>query len=185
MLPKTYLMVSPDKDDPLGRTISSSDLVRGLMEANPSFIIPTPDQFPGWYPGKAAGMTCIWLGMPSAPGSRKICGFHLGPVPEFTQIAPEGTILRRGWRAIFERVIKSGFVTKAKLERVFRVNLEYDGKAPWCQSCARKSMWVKAVAASGLCQVHENARLSVKQRREVRGEEKYLINKEGRNPHAV
>jgi len=182
--PKTYMMTAPDPRV-VGTSIQSSDLVAGLLQANPGFVIPMPDSYPGWYPGKAAGMTCIWLGQPPpAVGGKKVCGFHLGMIPEYTELGLDGTIRKRGWRAIFERVMVTGLVQKGRLEQIFRVRLDYDGKTPWCQPCARRTVWQPATCSSGLCDKHEKARLIVAQKREVRNEVKYEMKKEGIDPNA-
>jgi len=182
--PKTYMMVKPDPRI-VGTAISSVDLVAGLLRANPSFVIPMPDSYPGWYPGKGAGMTCIWLGQPPpAKGGKKICGFHLGRVPEYTELGLDGTIRKRGWRAIFERVMVSGTVQKHKLEEIFRVRLEYDGTTPWCQACARTGKWVASNSPAGLCLTHEAARVAVATQRDVGTEIKYQQKKEGIDPNA-
>jgi len=183
--PKTYMMVSPDKDNIVGTAILSDDLIRGLLKANPSFVIPTPDSYPGWYPGKGAGMTCIWLGQPPpAEGGKKVCGFHLGRIPEYTQVGLDGTIRRRGWRAIFERVMTTGFATKRSLEQIFRVSLEYDGKSPWCSRCARTGKWIASDSPRGLCATHEVAHRSALQHGAVRDLERDQIKKEGLDPNA-
>lgn len=140
MVPDTYLLVAPDKAaNVLGTGITSSDMVRGLRRLNNNLAVPEPDAY-GWYPGKAAGMTCLWYGEPSKPGSVKVCAFHLGEIPEFTQIAPGGDIIVKGWREIFRRVIDRTPIRQSSLERAFRVNLSRSGDINLCIQCTKEGV---------------------------------------------
>lgn len=157
-LPQTPLMVPPsDALATLGSGLAHTDLIRGLRRCNPALTIPDPSTWIGWYPGRATGMTSIWWGQP--PLAPKICAFHLGTIPEFTQINPEGTLLRRGWRDIFLRVTRSGAVSKAALEREFKVDLTLDApEVKVCSKC-RLDGQITPAELGGLCASHTEVRI--------------------------
>lgn len=172
-------MTAPDKaENQLGRTILSADIISKLHKINPSICVPQPDSF-GWYPGKSAGMTCLWNGQPNF--GRKISAIHLGAVPEFTQISPEGGIIVMGWRRIFARVVKSGAATKRQIEHAFRVQLDTDGSDGLCRNCVREGFKNKHNGGALLmCDVHEATIKVVERARENQRERKFNATRRGR-----
>lgn len=156
--PRTYMYVAPGgSTSRFGQSILSSTLIAGLQRLDSRLQIPMPSSIPHWYPGKDVGQTCIWLGEPSKPKSIKVCAFHLGAVPEYTQVAENGMIMARGWRSIFEQVMRRTAITRTALEREFRVRLEHDGTDGYCAKCAKVGHRVKADSARNLCSVHAAA----------------------------
>jgi len=156
-LPQTYLMTVPmGENNPFGQTIQSDELVRGLRNINPAIHEWAEHSSSIWYPGK--GLTnCLWLGDPGGKG-RKITVYPLGPVPEFTQIAPNSDeVLMLGWREIFEDCIKFGNVSRAAIERQFKVDLTIDQKDLACDQCRRFGT-VRKADIDGLCRAHWSAR---------------------------
>lgn len=175
VLPNTPLLVAPSMaDDPLGAGLYHTDLIKGLRRLCPSLCIPDPTTWEGWYPGKEFGMTSIWLGYPQAPGSLKVCSFHLGWIPEFTQTTPNG-ILRRGWRSVLWKICNMRIVSKFSLEREFKVNLDYDGKDKVCPSCQEDGIKEKSNHPSGLCDNHEAARENLIRHHERKAQERELV----------
>ena len=135
-IPLTPLLCAPsDADNVLGTTISGFDIVRGLRIVNPRICVPDSSTFASF-----PGMTSLWLGEPWAKGSKYLGAFHLGAVPEFTQIGPDGKMIAKGWRSIFDRIIKNRLATQAAIERVFRINLDYAGTDSLCVRCAREGI---------------------------------------------
>lgn len=140
--------------------MSSSDLIKGLKMCNRNVTVPEPAHYEsmGWhYPGMKDGQTSIWLGRPPTredaasvditlqmhqrrkrTHGRKVCAFHLGWVPEWTQLSPEGTVIRRGVRDILERFIKAGGASRQRVERIFKTYLDYDGDDGSCVKCRRR-----------------------------------------------
>ncbi len=186
LLPKTSLLQAPfDMKNTFGEGMTSDDLIKGLRIANPSISVPVPDAY-GWYPGKALGMTSIWCGPPSEAGGRKICAFHLGMVPEFTQVDSEGELTRRGWRSIFQKVLRLKVISKARLEQVFKVNLSVGGKEKACSKCREENIINSNIKTSGLCDSHNAISEAVKLSKRIKAEaplvEKYFKDKELKNP---
>jgi len=156
--PNTYLLGSPDVKDPFGRAIMSSDLVKGLKELNPTIRAWEQHTPHLWWPGKAAGISTLWLGQ-SGGKSRKITAFKYGPIPEFTQTEPSGAIITKGWRAIFEKVVRCKAVSRRALELKFRVDLGLEKPdKKYCLTCRKNGSMFKAENASGLCDLHEHLR---------------------------
>jgi len=154
LLPRTKLLQAPgDLANTFGQGIHSDDLIRGLRKANLRISVPAPDVY-GWYPGKAAGMTSIWLGPPSELLGRKICAFHLGMVPEFTQVDHEGEIIRRGWRSVMQKVMGIKAAPKARLERIFKVDLSIGESERACPKCRELGKYTPDVRGSGYCDFH-------------------------------
>lgn len=156
-LPRTYLMTVPDGcTNPFGQSIQSDELVRGLRALCPRLRVWEEQSSGVWYPGK--GMTnCLWIDEPGGRG-RKITAYPLGPVPEFTQLAPDSDeIMLLGWREIFEDVIKSGVISRAAIERQFKVDLTIDQKDLKCEQCRRFGT-VREAEVDGLCRAHWSAR---------------------------
>lgn len=61
---------------------------------------------------------------PSAEGGRRfICGFERGKSPEFSvrEVDDEGNFKReiRGWRTVLSKLIRKGFISKAKSDALF------------------------------------------------------------------
>ena len=161
--PNTPLMSAPhDAVNPFGMEMTSADLIRGLQRINQNIRVPEPDHYAEWYPGKAAGMTCLWIGEPGAPGSKKIGAFHLGQIPEWTLFDGSAKqILRRGWRSIFVKCIKSRACSRLAIERTFRVSLEYAGMDGYCRACFREGSRVKATSdGMRLCNMHHEVNLN-------------------------
>ena len=151
MIPKTYLLTAPsDALDPLGRSMSHTEVIRLLKLANPSLYIPTE----GWQTwGK--DLTSIWTGVPLQPGSKKICAFRLGMIPEFTQIGPDSRVIARGWRAILERVVAMRAAKRTDLERLFNVTMGFDGRDKNCYRCRRFGVVAPSDSPGGMCKLHD------------------------------
>lgn len=161
MIPKTYLCTAPsDATDPFGRMLTHTEVIAGLQRANPRIWAPTE----GWQTW-STGRTSIWLGQPLLPGSKKICAFQLGPIPEFSQIGPDSRVMARGWRAILERVVAMHAAPRHVLERIFNVTLGFDGKDRNCHLCRRSGKAVRAETAGGLCASHSQAERWAKHQR--------------------
>lgn len=172
MLPNTPLLVAPsDLADPFGKGMHHADLIKGIRRVCPSLCIPDPSSWQGWYPGKDLGMTSIWTGTPQAEGVAKVCSFHLGWVPEFTQTSPAG-IIRKGWRQILMRLVGMRLATKHQLEKEFKCDLTHDGKDVVCPECQMDGLREKATHASGLCDQHQLAKEHVTQYQERKAQER-------------
>ena len=171
-IPRTsaILCAPANETNPFGAGMLSSDLIRGLKILNPNLVIPEPDSYREWYPGKDQGMTCIWIGAPSAPGSKKVCAMHLGMIPEWAQIGPDKVMIARGWRDILDRCIRCGVMTKAAAERVFKVDLTIDGYDTLCRTCRLDGLRSPADGKSGLCLAHRGAQENVARQSENRAE---------------
>jgi hypothetical protein len=172
-LPKTYLLAAPsDAVNPLGTTMLWTDLVNGIRRINNNVVIPMPEHFARWYPGQSAGMTCLWLG-PVGTG-RKITAFHLGAVPEFTQVAPGGDIIAKGWRAVFAACVRARACTRRRIEREFKVSLEVDGKDRLCAPCFRNGDRTAVPQAGQICSMHSQIAREVVKARELKDEAQHL-----------
>jgi len=172
-VPDTYLLTVPDiKDDPFGRCISSTEMVRKLKKINP--LILCADQFSSdvWYPGKSLGGTCLWYGEIGGK-KRKICAIRHGPIPEWTQLDEKGEIITRGWRDLFKRVVKYGKVSQHDIESSFGVSLAIGEADTFCSWCRKGNKFVKATCASGYCDMHDRVRLQVEHARQVKQENLY------------
>ncbi len=142
MLPKTYLMTAPVGGDinPFGEAMRHLDLVKGLRQCNPKIRCPTHE----------IDVTTLWLGEPHAQGSRFLLALPHGLIPEFTQL--EGKLMfQRGWRAVIDKLVNSHVILKATANRIFKINLDYDGWDGYCIACRKDSIFMKATAASKLC----------------------------------
>lgn len=174
MLPNTYMLGAPtDADNPFGNPMSATDLLKGLRMCNVNLHAPLPDAYGTWFPGKSAGMTSLWLGQPSMPESKKICAFHLGIIPEFTQVGPDGEILRRGWRAVLRKAIGARAVTKRAVNRVFKIDIDTDGDDPSCTHCRIEGRLTKADSAGNLCSLHANVKKDAARMVEARKESEW------------
>ncbi len=153
--PRTPLLVAPEgADDLLGRTMLTLDLVRGLRQVNRKLSIPDAED--DLRTPRFKGITTLWLGPPYAPGSKKICALHLGAIPEWTQLDANGMMITRGWRAIFEKVVRSGAGTRTRIERVFRVNLSESSDNVLCAKCVREGRRERHNGgARHMCDLHE------------------------------
>lgn len=157
MLPHTDAHQAPaDITNPYGAGMHHSEMMKRLKVINPALQAPLPEHYPGWFPGKESGVTCLWLGTPSAPTSKKICAFTLGVIPEFTIKEKNGMLKQKGWRAIFAKLIKAKVATRHQIEAAFLVNLDRDERRGdgLCLHCARAGKRVKAIGADRLCQLH-------------------------------
>lgn len=142
--------------NPFGQTILSDDLVRGLRCINPYLRVWEEHSSEVWYPGKGR-INCLWLGEPGGKG-KKIAAYPLGPVPEFTQLAPgSDEIILMGWREIFEDCMKAGVASKAAIERQFKVSLDYDDTDRSCDQCRRFGT-AREAYKDRLCRAHWSAR---------------------------
>ena len=164
-VPRTYLLSAPmGEQNPFGQTIQSDDLVRGLRNINPHIRAWEDHGRDLWYPGKGR-VSCLWLGEPGGATSRKLAAYPLGPVPEFTQIAPgSDEVMLMGWREIFEDIIKSGACSAAAIERQFKVDLTIDQKDLACDQCRRFGT-VRQADVDGLCRAHWSAQEIAKRMR--------------------
>ncbi len=137
-LPATPLMVAPAglTRDPFGNAMSHSDMIIGLRQINPRITERTAEA-KVWYPGQDF-MSCLWLGDPGGE-STKISAFHYGPIPEFSQMNPDGSLMIKGWRQIFKKVIAAKAATKQQLEQKFHVSLETElGSGESCRECLKR-----------------------------------------------
>lgn len=157
MIPKTHLLTAPsDAADLMGRCISSSDLIRGLIKLNGKLFCPDikdENHIEGWH-----GVTSIWLGEPGGNG-RPICGIKLGQIPEWTQIDDKGILVTKGWRAIFDRIIKSGALRIDQIETAFHVTLGLGAAdTALCLGCIREGRREPTNGgARNLCDIHDGA----------------------------
>lgn len=144
---RTPLLVAPASADSLiGAAMPSAELTRGLQRANPRLYVFDQDR----------AHSGVWLGKPGAPGTIFICAFHLGLVPEWTQIDESGRLIRKGWRAIFEKVIRSGATTRPALERIFRVSLATGHATYLCSRCVKEgNRNTHNGGKNNLCDFHE------------------------------
>lgn len=159
-VPSTYLHTAPSGsgDDSLGNAIDANVMLRKLKALNPRISFQQR-LVTSEYNGESIGSTCMWVGEPGGV-SRKVTAFNMGQIPEFTLLAPDGHIVLKGWRAIFERVIRVAGVKRADIERAFGVTLEAGERDRVCQQCIRESgKVVKVTGADLLCNFH----LGVKQ----------------------
>lgn len=186
--PFNYLLAAPSEgDDALGHGMHHNDFMRRVRVCNPNLTIPDPSVHT-WYPGKAAGQTAIWLGEPLK--GKKITTFHLGIIPEWTQIDPQGLIIRRGWRSVLQRLIARRCITKLAAERAFHITLDLGKPSDICQQCLREGRGrVPTKAASRLCDTHDKLTKQVSLNRR-RAKDAPLAMLDGlaymrRNPHSV
>jgi hypothetical protein len=154
-IPSTPLMVAPsDAPNPLGRTIPSSDLIRRLIKLNPRIFCPDindANHIEAWH-----GVTSLWLGEPGG-GGRPICGIRLGPIPEWTQISEEGILITKGWRAIFDKVIRSGAATRYAIEVEFGLTISDGPRDALCGRCVREGRREPANGGMrGYCDTHDD-----------------------------
>lgn len=135
----TPLLVAPDNcDTMMGTPMLSHDLITGLRRINSNLVVPDADD--RFRTAQFKGITSLWHGAPLKEGSDKVCAFHLGPIPEFTLVDGDGVMVTRGWRAIFWKLEKAGYVTQTQLERQFRVNLDYNRDSSLCSECVRQGV---------------------------------------------
>jgi hypothetical protein len=162
--------------NPYEQGMHHSELMRHLKNLNANIHAPLPDRYPGWFPGKEVGITCLWLGTPSAPGSRKVCAFSLGVIPQWTVKGPKGQMRKKGWRAIFARLIKVKAATKHDLEREFLVSLDPGDKKGdgLCLHCARAGKSVRATGSGRLCKIHTRIQQIVSKAMEKKKEARWL-----------
>lgn len=137
-IPKTYLMVPPPGEtNPFGRGIDAQIICTRLMKINPRIrtgsVVPIKGSV---ISAHDTGATCLWL--ETFAGLKKICAIRLGTVPEFTQTSPDGEEIARGWRAVFERVIRARAATREQLERAFGVSLVLTEQTVLCRACLRQ-----------------------------------------------
>lgn len=138
---------------------------------NSRVCIPLPEQYREWYPGKAAGQTVLWLGQPAAPGSDKICAFHLGMIPEWTQVAPGGVMIARGWRSILDLCIRRRVASRRAVERVFKISMDIGGRDGFCRICRKDGLKSPVDGKSDRCEAHRDAQRNLQQHRERKKEQ--------------
>jgi hypothetical protein len=170
-IPRTPILCAPSNAiSPLGTGMPSSDLIKGLRVLNPRIYIPMPEHYREWYPGQRAGQTCIWLGHPAAEGSDKICAFHLGMIPEWTQVGPDKVMIARGWRSILDLCIRRRVAAKRAVERVFNVRMDIDGKDGLCRICRKDGLKSPVDGKADVCVAHRHAAMNLNQHRENKKE---------------
>ena len=175
MLPRNYLLTAPlDAATAFGVGMQHDVLVKGLRECNLNVSVPLPDSYPHWYPGKANGQTTIWIGPPFEATSRKVCAFHIGEIPEFTQVDDKGNIIRRGWRAILEKCIKAGVASKRRIESKFSVILDYAGPDRACWKCRMSGKIRRATCPGPLCDLHSEVQKTANKAVELKKEKAWL-----------
>ncbi len=181
--PSTYLHTAPSgtSQDSLGNAIDAREMIKKLQKLNSA--ISFQQQFGDvWYPGKANGGTCMWIGEPGGV-SRKVTAFNMGMIPEFTVLAGDGNIILKGWRAIFERVIRIAHVKRADIERAFSITLEAGEEDRVCQQCIRSNgRVVKVYGKDLLCNFHLGVRRIVTTELDRQGEVTYQRKIQGRAP---
>ncbi len=182
-MPATYLHVAPSESsaDSLGSAIDARVMIKKLQKLNGriSFMQQFGDV---WYPGKATGGTCMWLGEPGGR-SVKITAFNMGQVPEFTLLAADGNIILKGWRAIFDRVIRVAKVKRADIERAFSITLEAGEEDRICQQCVRShGKIIKVYGKDLLCNFHLGVRRVVNLQLDKQGEQVYQRKVQGKAP---
>lgn len=137
-IPRTYLMVAPkDAVDLLGRAMTSDDIIKGLRQINNQIVTNAASPIKAVGATNQMGITCLWLGEPHV--GEKITAMRLGTIPEHTQLSPEGVTICKGWRAIFEKVIRARAATRGQIERKFKIDLTIDGDDGLCRTCAVKN----------------------------------------------
>lgn len=180
----TYLKTAPsDANDGFGMAIDAHTIITKLRKLNPRIHVwqQFGDEF---YPGKATGGTCMWIGEPGGT-SRKITAFNMGQVPEFTQVGKDGTIIVKGWRAIFDRVIRCTNTRAIDIEKAFGVKLEAGEKDNVCQQCARTfGKVVKVTGKDLLCNFHLGVKRNVDKATDHRDELKYQRKVQGLAPNS-
>lgn len=175
-VPNTYLLTAPANmdDDPFGRGMSSDTLVRGLQDINPQIWVEP--YFEGiWYPGKATGITCLWVGShKDKRHSSKLTAFTPGVIPEFTQVDGTGLILSLGWRQIFEKVIKHGGAPRYAIENKFRLSLDISSDdGGYCEKCRSGGRKVPS-EKDGRCGFHNTLREQVRQIKAMKADAEYV-----------
>lgn len=147
-VPNTPLLIAPPgESDMLGRPMPGSDIERGLRRLNRLVYIHKQGPI----------HSGIWIGKPGADGTRFICAFHLGMVPEWSQIASDGKMIAKGWRAIFEKCVRGGVATRERIEREFRVSLQTGYASNLCTRCAKEGHRTTHNGGKWrLCDMHES-----------------------------
>ena len=162
--PKTPLMVAPaGATDRVGKAIPSSVLLDKLAKLNPRLFCPDANDaghIEGWH-----GVTSLWMGTPGS--GRPICGIKLGVIPEWTMVDERGVMVSKGWRAIFDKVIKAGGARREDLERAFGVSLGDAGvDARLCRACVREGRQMASNGgAANMCDLHDGAYASAERAR--------------------
>jgi hypothetical protein len=174
---------SDSSNDTFGNPIDAAVLIRKLRLLNPR--IHVWQQFGDQqYPGKETGGTCMWVGEPGGT-SRKITAFNMGNIPEFTVLAPDGHIIVKGWRAIFDRVVRVAKIPQATIERTFGVSLEAGEQDRVCNQCIRAhGKIVKVTGKDNLCNFHLGVRRASSRMLDFKGEQKYQRKVQGIAPGA-
>ena len=156
-IPNTPLLVAPsDAANLVGKVIQSSELIRKLTKLNPRLFCPDIDDnnhIKSWH-----GVTSLWIGEPGGNG-RPICGIRLGAIPEWTEIDKDGILVTKGWRAIFEKVIRFGATRRVEIEREFGISLEIGpSDMMLCRACVREGR--RSITNGGvrsMCDIHDGA----------------------------
>lgn len=170
--PETHLYCAPSRvEDTFGNSLTSKQIIDGLHTLNHKINAPDPEHY-DWYPLKKSeclnvifSHTSLWLGPPHT--GIKITAFPLGTIPEYSQLGPNGQLIVKGYRAIFEKCIQSGFVKRKAVEQHFGIVLSYDGTDGSCPQCRKEGNITGAAHLSGLCEDCEDIRLMVAKDKET------------------
>jgi hypothetical protein len=161
-VPNTYLRTAPgDLEQTFGQGIMSATLIEGLQRINPQIRIPMPEHFTSWYPAQKEGVTCLWLGTPGV--GKKLCALRLGLIPEWTQLDADGQWMIRGWRSVFERVMRMRAATARQIEAQFHVVLETDGEDGSCVDCRREGH-IRVAEGQRRCAPHRSVKEDAEKR---------------------
>ena len=155
-------------------------MIKGLSRLNAR--IRTWEQLPDyhWWPGREKGVSCLWLGEPGGK-STKISACTHGPFTEFTQLSPDGGIMAKGWRGIFEAVIKCGGATRMSLEKEFKVDLGIDHNAStgYCEGCMKMGIKAKGHGVRNMCNMHSQLEKNVEKALDSKREADFQTMKAG------
>jgi len=175
--PRTHLLTAPADVGmcAFGQVIHSNDLIRKLKRINPRvYHWQASANLKASWDGESKGSTCLWISRGGGKAD-KITAFGVGPIPEFSQIGPEGLVIVKGWKAIFERCISCRVTTRNRIEQVFGVSLDYHEKTDaTCISCLKeRGSIVKTSAPGALCFNHQGVRDAVDTVQDRQGETSY------------
>lgn len=147
--------------------MTTAEFLRKLRLINRNFCAPSDSVFP--YLVQGAKIVGLYLGDPTFDVTRTgkdknakfICSIPADFIPEFTQIGPKGVIITRGWRSVFQKLVKSNVLKTEVIERTFTVTLGREGVDVMCPRCRKDGNMVRGEGASGLCQTHEYTRVAM------------------------
>lgn len=173
--PNTYLMTAPiDYATEFGVVMSSANLLAGLKRIDNRFAMPPSTGVVYIAPQPVDGITGLWLGSPYT-GGRYICALHEGMIPEYTMLEKgTGKVFKRGWRAIFEKIIAAKIVSRFAIEQEFNINLVYDGASGLCRDCQRRGYRVPATCVNRYCEDCFDVRMTLAAAEEHKKEVRFL-----------